>query len=54
MSVAHDDWSRDADWPPDWRGSPKIDSFNFLVPSARFMMFAFSAIVAGAVLALVT
>jgi hypothetical protein len=51
MSVAHDPWSNEAEWsalPKNLRPS------NLLLPSARFTMFAVTAILAGAVLAFVT
>ena len=55
MSVAHDPWSTEADWTAEWRSVPQnIRPSNLLLPSARFTMFAVTAILAGAVLALVT
>lgn len=55
MRVAHDPWSNEADWAAEWRAVPKnLNPSNLLLPSARFTMFAVTAIVAGAVLAFVT
>ena len=55
MSIAHDPWSTAADWTAEWRSMPKnIRPSNLLLPSARFTMFAMTAIFAGAVLAFIT
>jgi hypothetical protein len=50
VSAVHDVWTNAESA---YRIS-SLKSANFLLPSARFSFFAFTAIVAGAILALVT
>ena len=55
MSLAHDIWHDERDWSAEWRSIPKnLKPTNLLLPSARFTIFALTAIVAGAALAFVT
>jgi hypothetical protein len=55
MSIAHEPWSSEVDWSSEWRAMPKnLTPSNLLLPSARFTVFAVTAILAGAVLAFVT
>jgi hypothetical protein len=55
MSVANDSWNTETDWTADWRSLPKgRKPSSLLLPSARFTIFALTAIVAGAALAFVT
>ncbi len=55
MSVANDSWNTETDWTAEWRSLPKgLKPSNLLLPSARFTIFALTAIVAGAALAFMT
>jgi hypothetical protein len=55
MSLAHDIWNDEPNWVAQWRSVPKnLKATNLLLPSARFTIFALTAIVAGAALAFVT
>jgi hypothetical protein len=55
MSIANDSWNTQTDWTAEWRSLPRsLKPSNLLLPSARFTIFALTAIVAGAALAFVT